>query len=150
MRYTAITTLNDFNPPNQLLAYWKFDEKRNQNSFLDFASNGLVTYDPTPSGFKVADLMEMREIYLKMCPEGTYIYFNETLGYYACSNCDESCGNCNGPSNKECTSCISPYKLLETEQRCIINADCPPSYYQDSNKNCWPCHPFCTDCYGAD
>ncbi|TNV75036.1 hypothetical protein FGO68_gene6423 [Halteria grandinella] len=149
-RFTAITTLSDFNPPNELLAYWKFDEKRSQTSFIDFASKGSLSYDPTPTGFKLADLMEMREIYLKMCPEGTFIYFNETLGYYNCTACHESCGNCDAETSTSCTSCISPYKLLETEQKCIITADCPAGYYQDANKNCWPCHPYCTDCYGGD
>jgi hypothetical protein len=105
--------------------YFKFDEKKNQNSFIDFSSKGSYSYDPTPTGFKLADMMEMREIYLKMCPEGTLIYFNDTLGYFNCTDCHPDCGNCNGLTNMNCTSCIAPYKLLETDQKCIINADCP-------------------------
>lgn len=146
----AISTLNDFNPPNEILAYWRLDEKKTDTKFKDFRSVGTLAYDPTPSGFGMSDLMEMREIYLKFCPEGTYVYFNDTLGFYNCTACHSDCANCNGPTNKECTSCNQPYKLLETDQICIIAVDCPNGYWQDANKNCWPCHPYCTVCYGGE
>jgi hypothetical protein len=88
------------------LAYWRLDEKKNSLAFVDSAStNNKVTFDPVPAiGKTVGDLIEMREIYLKFCPEGTYMYFNETLGFYNCSACHPDCGNCNGPTNKSCTS----------------------------------------------
>lgn len=98
----------------------------------------------------MADIMDMREIYLKMCPEGSFIIYNETIGYFDCAPCNSECKNCNGPTNLNCTACVAPYKLLETVQRCIITADCPEGYWMDVNKDCWPCHPYCTACYGGD
>jgi len=147
----ALTEIGDFSPPNQILAYWKLDEKRTDTKFFDFASGNTVFYEPAVTlGKPLADIVEMREIYLKMCPEGTYVVYNETLGFFNCTECHPQCKNCNGDSNLNCTSCVSPYKLLETEQKCIATLECPPGYYQDINKNCWPCHPYCSVCYGND
>ena len=148
----ALTNINNFSPPNGLVAYWKLSEDRaTATVFHDYASGGSLTYDPTSGGnanMTLSSLMEMREIYLKFCSEATYMYWNDTLGFYDCAQCDSSCGNCNGPTPKNCTSCNSPYKLLETEQICIITASCPPGYWIDANSNCWPCNPFCSVCYG--
>jgi hypothetical protein len=145
----ALSKIQNFSPPNTLIAYWKLSEDKTKDSvFRDYASGGNITYDPTTNGTIVANLMEMREIYLVFCPEGTFSIWNDTLGFYSCDPCSSACGNCNGPSDKNCTSCISPYKLLETEQTCIITATCPAGYWIDSNGNCWPCHPFCSTCYG--
>lgn len=141
---------SSFNPPNKLLAYWRLDEKKSDTVFKDSGTPGL-TYDPLVTlGLAMNTIVEMREIYLKMCPEGTFIYFNETMGYYNCTPCHPDCQNCNDDKNTSCTSCVAPYKLLETKQTCIIVQDCPQGYWIDANKNCWPCHPYCSDCYGAD
>ncbi len=147
----ALTDISDFSPPNELLAYWRLDEsKKVDTTIKDFASRGSVSFDPVSIGKTMADIMEMREIYLKMCPEGSFLTFNETLAYYDCTPCASDCKNCNGPTSLNCTSCVPPYKLIESEQRCIVVADCPPGYWMDVNKDCWPCHPYCTDCYGGD
>lgn len=112
----ALTSITSFQPPNSLIAYWKLNEDRTKDViFKDFASGGTIVYDPTTSGQSVSKLMEMREIYLVFCPEGSYSYWNDTLNYYSCNPCSVSCGNCNGPTEQNCTSCISPYKLLETD-----------------------------------
>jgi len=122
----ALTKINNFSPPNTLLAYWKLDEDRKLDTvFHDFASGGTVTYDPMVANISMPSLIEMREIFLIFCPEGTYSEMNLTLGYYQCSPCNSACGNCNGPTDQDCTSCISPYKLLETQEQCIITASCP-------------------------
>lgn len=59
--------------------------------FKDYASKGNVTFDPTTLNTTLADVVELREIWHKMCPEGTFIYFNDTANYYNCSDCDPDC-----------------------------------------------------------
>ena len=72
-----LTDLRNFSPPNQLLAYWKLNENRRTETLIrDFASNNTVILDPVSLGRTMADIMDMREIYLRMCPEGTFIRFN--------------------------------------------------------------------------
>jgi hypothetical protein len=110
----AITDLVNINPPNTMFAYWKLNEKKTDPYFSDYASNGTVIYDPTLVGKTLLNYVEMREIYLKFCPEGSYVYFNDTLGFYNCTPCHPDCKNCNGDSNLNCTACNPPYKLLET------------------------------------
>ena len=111
-----LSDITNISPPNELLAYWKLNEnRRTDTSIKDFASNNVVILDPVTIGRTMTDIMDMREIYLKMCPEGSYIFFNETLNYFDCAPCHSECKNCNGPSNINCTACEPPYKLLETE-----------------------------------
>jgi proprotein convertase subtilisin/kexin type 5 len=89
----------------------------------------------------------MREIFLKICPEGTYSSFNETLGFYDCTSCHELCKNCNGNSSSNCTECNFPYKLIQAEQICVIVEGCPNGYFQDSKTDsCQPCHDYCITC----
>lgn len=85
-----------------------------------------------------------------MCPEGSFVYFNDTLNLYNCTSCHPDCQNCNGETSTSCTSCTPPFKLLETEQKCIISLSCPSGYWMDKNQDCWPCHPYCSDCYASD
>ncbi len=94
----------------------------------------------------LAELVEMREIFLKMCPEAFFGQFNESSGVQECYKCDSECKNCNGPSNTNCIECSSPYKLIEAEQRCVIVDGCPDGYYEDKNKECQPCHEYCVTC----
>ena len=84
----ALTNINVFSPPNGLVAYWKLGEDRATTTvFHDYASGGSLTYDPSIGNpnLKLSSLMEMREIYLKFCPEATYTYWNDTLGFYDCA-----------------------------------------------------------------
>lgn len=78
------------------------------------------------------------------------MFFNETLNYFTCMKCHPDCQNCNGATNTSCTSCSPPFKLLVTEQKCIISLSCPKGYWMDKNQDCWPCHPYCADCYQSD
>lgn len=75
-----------------MLAYWKLDEKKTDvGGFKDFASNGALTFDPISVGKSMSTLVEMREIYLKLCPEGSFVEYNDTLSYYVCTPCDADC-----------------------------------------------------------
>ncbi len=71
-----------------------------------------------------------------MCPEGTYGRFNDTSNMQECYKCNEICKNCNGPLETSCTECNLPYKLIEAEQKCVIEEGCPIGYYEDVNKEC--------------
>lgn len=53
-----------------MLAYWRLDEDRKTaTAFKDSVKNLLVT--PT-APLTLAMVVEMREIYLKICPEGFF------------------------------------------------------------------------------
>ena len=110
------------NAPAQMVAYWKLNENRkNQVEFKDNKTDSL-SYNPmsnVANPLPLKDVVEMREIYLKLCPEGTYGQFNETSGVQECYQCDSSCKNCNGNTNTSCTECNEEYKLIEAEQKCL-------------------------------
>jgi hypothetical protein len=126
---TAFTTA-----PTKMVAYWRLNEDRkNQVEFKDSKTPSL-SYNPmsnVANPLALKDVVEMREIYLKMCPEGTYGEFNETSGVQECYKCDPSCMNCNGNTNTSCTDCNKPLKLIEAEQRCVDVLGCPEGYYED-------------------
>lgn len=63
-----------------------------------------------------------------------------------CIKCDGSCKNCNGDKNTSCTECVSPYKLIEAEQICVIVEGCPVGYFEDVDLQCKPCHEYCISC----
>lgn len=72
----SFTTAN----PN-MVAYWRLNEDRKTQSVFK-ESVMLTTFDPAPK--LLSDVVEMREIYLKMCPEGFYGQFNDTSGMQEC------------------------------------------------------------------
>jgi len=63
-----------------------------------------------------------------------------------CIKCHDSCKNCNGLTNTSCTDCVSPYKLIEAEQKCIVVEGCPIGYFEDVDLQCKPCHEYCITC----
>jgi hypothetical protein len=107
-----------------------------------------LTFTPT-APLTLPMLVEMREIYLKICPEGFYGIFNETSNMAECMSCHESCKNCNGGTNTSCTECRNPFKLIEAEQKCIVVEGCPQGYYEDLKQDCQPCHEYCITCVNS-
>lgn len=59
-----------------MVAYWRLNEDRKTASEFKDSVNTALTFNPTPKLLK--EVHEMREIFQKMCPEGTYGEFNET------------------------------------------------------------------------
>lgn len=56
--------------PSNMIAYWRLDEK-NDGTYTAFTDSvSLLTFDPTP--VLLTSVVEMREIYLKICPESFY------------------------------------------------------------------------------
>ena len=67
--------------PVNMVAYWRLNEDRKTQIEFKDSKNIALTYNPMnhPTNPKfLSEIVEIREIYLKMCPEGTYGYFNET------------------------------------------------------------------------
>ena len=96
-----------------MFVYWRLDEDRKTaTAFKESVKNTLFT---PPNPLTLPSVVEMREIFLKICPEGYFGLFNETLNMAECIKCDGGCKNCNGVTNTSCTECISPYKLIEAE-----------------------------------
>jgi hypothetical protein len=125
--------------PLSLISYWRLNEDRKTQSEFRDSVEPTLTYNPMThitNPKPLSELVEMREIYLKFCPEGFYGRFNETSGVQECYKCDSECKNCNGPDNNNCVECSNPYKLIEAEQRCVIVDGCPEGYYEDKNKEC--------------
>ena len=99
--------------PPDMYAYWRLDEDRKtQTAFKESVRNDLFT---PIAPLTLPGIVEMREIFLKICPEGFFGQFNETSNMAECIKCDDSCKNCNGATNTSCTECVSPYKLIEAE-----------------------------------
>jgi hypothetical protein len=122
-------------------------------TWYDSASlNGnTIYYDPTTStpSYSLMSVVEMREIYLKLCPEGQYVTWDSFLGYYVCKSCDPLCKNCFDSTKNSCIDCNLPYKFLKQEYTCIIVAGCPVGYYEDPNTGlCEDCDPYCISCSG--
>lgn len=68
-----------------MVAYWRLNEDRKtQSDFKD--SVKLTSFNPAPK--LLSDVMEMREIYMKLCQEGEYGDFNDTSGMQECYKCD--------------------------------------------------------------
>jgi hypothetical protein len=100
-------------PPPGMLAYWRLDEDWKTATSFRESVNGTIYIPPAP--LTVSTIVEMREIYLRLCPEGTYAVYNDTSNMQDCIDCHPSCKNCNGVKNTSCTDCNSPYKLIEAE-----------------------------------
>ena len=127
-----------------MLAYWRLDEYRTNNTAFRDSVKGTISTPTAP--WTLSMIMELREIYLKICPEGTYGVFNESSNMAECIPCHSSCKNCNGVTNTSCTDCTSQFRLIEAEQTCIPDGPCPNGYYSDVNRKCQPCHPYCETC----
>lgn len=81
-----------------------------------------------------------------ICDQG---YYNATIigcpdGIcFKCLQCHETCLNCVGSLETECSNCNSP-RILYNNQ-CLLN--CPIGYYEDSNeKKCIICNSNCYKC----
>jgi hypothetical protein len=101
--------------PN-LIAYWRLNEINDGtvSVFTDSAGAGTLTYNPTSGtpSTSVSDAMDFRELYLRICPEGSYPWFDSSLGYQVCLNCNPLCKNCIGPTTTDCVECHSPFRLI--------------------------------------
>jgi hypothetical protein len=96
-----------------MFVYWRLDEDRKTaTSFKESVKNAQFT---PPNPLTLPSLIEMREIFLKICPEGFFGRFNETINMAECIKCDSNCKNCNGVTNTSCTECVYPFKLIEAE-----------------------------------
>ncbi|CAD8069621.1 unnamed protein product [Paramecium sonneborni] len=82
-----------------------------------------------------------------------YLYDGQCLcydGYYdqiniqQCQPCDKLCTKCNGPTNKNCQSCIILNNLIKTGNTC----ECSIGYYFDEFKlKCLKCSDKCETCF---
>lgn len=63
-----------------------------------------------------------------------------------CLKCHPYCSICSGPSESECTGCVSPYFYQPDSTLCRIS--CPIQKYYTSGSSCLNCHPFCLTCSG--
>ena len=96
-----------------MVSYWRLDEYRTNNTAFKDSKTGLL-YTPT-APITLPMIMELREIYLRICPEGSYVVFNDTSNMVDCIECDSNCKNCNGITNTSCTDCYPNYRLIEAE-----------------------------------
>lgn len=72
------------------------------------------------------------------CPPAYYKNKNN------CSRCFANCLNCSGTATN-CTLCMSGYFLTNTSE-CMKN--CPPGFYETSDRHCKACHSHCQTCKG--
>jgi hypothetical protein len=139
--------------PLGLVIYYRLDEDNTGTyyNWTDSASN--LVFNPvtmTTPIFTVPSTVDMREIYLVLCPEGSYVFWDLILGYYVCEACDSACQNCIGSASDNCTSCNLPYTLLWQEYECIMVSSCPIGYYQDPDSGlCFNCYEYCAVCSGS-
>ncbi|CDW85187.1 neurohypophysial n-terminal domain containing protein [Stylonychia lemnae] len=106
-----------------MISYWRLDDKNDGTTFVFYqaTSNKLIKYDPRPKNF-IKDLVEFRKTYLKLCNEGQYSYYDETLGYQTCLICDKLHKNC-----------------IES---------CPEGEQMDRQTGfCFKCNPNCKECF---
>ena len=119
-----------------LVAYWRLDEKNDGTviTFKDKGLNSTLVMNPTleSPAYTVASRMNMSEIYLKICPEGSYSKMNTLFGYYECLPCNSLCATCIESNTTSCTSCNSPYVFLKDQMTCVIVTDCEDGLYLDS------------------
>ncbi|KAL4482616.1 hypothetical protein ABPG73_021276 [Tetrahymena malaccensis] len=89
-------------------------------------------------------LLQSTNSCVQNCPDG--FYKNDSLAQ--CSQCDQSCFKCNGPTSNSCTACTGKicgqgYNLYNNA--CISN--CPIGTYVD-NQVCKDCNIECLSCLG--
>ena len=66
-----------------MLSYWRLNEDRKTQTEFKDSKTPSMTYNPMSNVANpkpLSEIVEMREIYLKFCPEGTFGEFNETSG----------------------------------------------------------------------
>jgi len=82
------------------------------------------------------------------CSSGTY---NDGAG--KCEICDQSCADCTGASNTQCTSCQSGYNYYYNSTSgvsyCLKAMTCPPGTYEDDG-DCYSCSSGCANCFNYD
>uniref|UniRef100_A0A6I8NZU5 Proprotein convertase subtilisin/kexin type 5 n=1 Tax=Ornithorhynchus anatinus TaxID=9258 RepID=A0A6I8NZU5_ORNAN len=73
---------------------------------------------------------------VQSCSSGYFPDHSLDNGFKSCKKCDASCLSCNGPGDKNCTSCLSGY-LLDTGV-CVLGAIC-----KDAKEESWNEGSFC-------
>lgn len=63
----------------------------------------------------------------------------------ACAQCHSDCKTCLGATDKNCTSCSDPLKVLHN-QMCL--STCPTKFFKGENGMCVACHRTCQECAG--
>eukprot|EP00347_Sterkiella_histriomuscorum_P014884 403359155 len=139
------------NPLDSMLAYWRLDEINDGTVvlFKDSSQPQTLTFNPSTSTLakSVQQMMEFREVILKICSEGFYPKYNEVTEFTECLPCNSSCKNCIAPDGNKCSDCLEPLKLLQDEMICIIVESCPDEFFQDPETGlCMKCNPFCKAC----
>lgn len=74
------------------------------------------------------------------CPTGSY---SDDINPSGCSPCDNSCKDCFGPTNKDCSSCKSSYKLTP-DKRCLTA--CEKGTFESFEGVCSSCFSSCNTC----
>ncbi|CAD8069619.1 unnamed protein product [Paramecium sonneborni] len=75
-----------------------------------------------------------------LCYDGYY----DQINIQQCQPCDKLCAKCNGPTNKNCQSCIILNNLIKTGNTC----ECSIGYYFDEFKlKCLKCSDKCETCF---
>lgn len=116
--------------PSTLVSYWRLDEPNDgtKTYFTDSADTSLTS---TPTN-ALTSVVEMREIYLKLCGDGYYVNYDYTNGYYTCLACNGFCKNCLNSTSSNCTECSSPYVIVESLYQCVLVGSCPTGYFKNS------------------
>ena len=75
-----------------MLAYWRLNEINDGTvaSFKDSSQPGTLLFNPLSGALAktVQQMMEFREVYLRICPEGTFAKFNDKKDYVECLACN--------------------------------------------------------------
>ncbi|XP_066488376.1 extracellular matrix organizing protein FRAS1 [Tiliqua scincoides] len=60
-----------------------------------------------------------------------------------CKECHSSCLHCVGKSSENCTACVPPHILVDSQ----CKSECPEGWYHREER-CYRCHPSCKTCHG--
>ncbi|XP_032434237.1 extracellular matrix organizing protein FRAS1 isoform X1 [Xiphophorus hellerii] len=88
--------------------------------------------------FLPQDFLLQRGVCTAACPAHSFLD-----GLQSCRDCHPSCLRCTGPSEADCSSCLSPSSLFEG--RCVHT--CPQGFFTRDGQ-CQACHPSCQTCSG--
>ncbi|XP_047448534.1 proprotein convertase subtilisin/kexin type 5b isoform X2 [Mugil cephalus] len=64
----------------------------------------------------------------------------------SCKKCDNSCYECSGPGDRNCSSCISGYN--QEAGACVVSTICKDGEYMSERGECLQCHSTCLHCTG--
>lgn len=83
---------------------------------------------------------------LTICPAGTY----ENNDLQECSQCNQACVNCFGPTSNECITCDNSKGYIMSNLRNCRFITCSEGYYLNSSipVQCLPCNHSCSTCNG--